>query len=215
MKFKDIYNPKQVYEGFFESYFIRPFIHQYFNFKGHESVNSCFKSLLAWVVITLGIVGIMLGQIGIIGPDGGIALAKTVCYIWLILSIIPLLALFSRTGQGAPEKPLKSKMLGVDTLLGVSCLLFFVLGLLMMVTTLDSGQLNPNASMTDVADTSSFEDDYIEEEPIFTYQDDIETASRETVDTLQDMNEVDLAAPEESFDPTLEQPSEIIPTDSI
>lgn len=211
MKFKEIYNPKHVYEGFFESYFIRPFVYLYFKFQGHESIGSCVRSLLAWLVITLGIVGIMMGQIGLIGPDGGIQLAKTVFWIWIILSICPMAALFSRTAQGSPERPIHARMLGIDTLLGVSCLLFFVLGLLMMVTTLDSGELNPNARVVDEADTSSMDDEYISEEPIFTYQDESAETPKEPVDTLTDMNEPDLMEAEESFDPTIQTPADIEP----
>lgn len=203
MKFKDIYNPREVYEGFFESYFIRPFFHHYADFSGMESVESLGKSLLAWLVITLGIAGIMLGQIGFIGPESGFSLFWIVIGVWGALSLIPLVALSVRATHGAPSKPIRGRMLGVDTLLGVSCLLFFLLGLLMMVTTMNSGELNPNARVYDEEDTVKTEEEYyIKEEPIFTYQDEAEAAS--VSDSMSDMTEPDLATQEESFDPTIE-----------
>lgn len=209
MNFKEIYNPRYVYEGFFETYFIRPFIHQYFQFQGREAVESCLKSVAAWIIITLGLVGIMLGQIGIIGPDGGIQLAKIIFWIWGGLSVIPFASLISRTVQGAPEHPLKSKILGIDTLLGASCVLFFVLGLMMMITTLDSGILNPNARVVEETDSIPFEEDYVKEEPIFTYQNDEATDQSEIIDSMTDINEPYLMEADESYDPTLEQPLDI------
>lgn len=232
MKIKDIYNPRQVYEGYFESYFIRPFFYEYLKFQGHESIGSCVKSFIAWVLITLGIVGIMLGQIGIIGPDGGVQAMQVVCWIWGLYSIVPLLALFSRTSQGAPSKPIKSKMLGIDTLLGVCCLLFFVLGLMMMETTMTKETLNPNAGATSDGDSTSFLDEVVEEEAIFSYEavdapgdaknnnkEENKTNNKENkpavvIDTMKDVTEPDLASPEESFDPTVEKPLEL-PNDSI
>lgn len=217
MKFKDIYNPRHVYEGFFETYFIRPFFHHYADFRGKEASRSCMMSILAWIVVTLGVAGIMMGQIGLIGPEVGITSTIIVCSIWVAASIVPLVALVARTTNGAPEKTLNPKMLGVDTLLGVSCLLFFILGLLMMVTTLNSGSLDPNANMTDEPDTTFIEEEYVTEEPIFTYQD--EAPSTEPTDSLADIEDLEdpnLVAPDESFDPSIETPvDEILPSDSI
>ena len=206
MHLNDLYNPKNVYEGFFETYFIRPFFHHYSDFKGKESVKSCVLSFLAWLVITLGIAGIMMGQVGIIGPESGLLATYWICGIWILASIVPLCALIARTLHGAPDHEHKFRMLGIDTLLGVSCLLFFVLGLLMMITTLDSGELNPNARMYDEPDTT-VEDVYVREEPIFTYQDET-PASVPEIDTLDDVTEADMVAPAESYDPQIEQPLE-------
>lgn len=207
MNFKDIYNPSKVYDGFFESYFIRPFVHQYFNFGGHESASSLFKSLLAWLILTLGIAGIMMGQIGLIGPETGKEMLGIVMCVWGALSVIPILALLSRAAHGAPKRPIKGRMLGVDTLLGVSCLLFFLLGLMMMITTLNSGSLNPNATMTNEEDTTTIEEEYVTEEPIFTYQDEAPAKTTHTVDSLSDLNDPDAVDPDESFDPDLAAPA--------
>ena len=209
MKFKEFYNPRHVYDGFFATYFIRPFFHHYADFRSRESGGACLRSLLAWLVVTLGIAGIMMGQVGLLGPEVGFTALTIVSIIWGAFSLTPLIALVARTTNGAPEKELHPRMLGVDTLLGVSCLLFFLLGLLMMTTTLNSGQLNPNAGMTDEPDTTRIEEEYIKEEPIFTYQDEMPAQTEEPVDTLSDMTEPDLADPDESFDPTLVTPEEI------
>ena len=202
MKLKEIYNPKPVYEGFFETYFIRPFFHHYADFAGKEAPSSCLRSLLAWLIVSLGIAGIMMGQIGLIGPEAGISATYIVCGIWIVASVIPLLAIIVRTSHGSPAKVPAPKMLGVDVLLGVSCLLFFVLGLLMMTTTLASGALNPNAGATDEPDSALIEEEHVTEEPIFTYQDEA-PATAET-DSLSDMTEPDLVDPDDSYDPTLD-----------
>ena len=212
MKFKEIYNPRHVYDGFFESYFIRPFFHHYTDFKGKESGRSCAMSLLAWLVVTLGIAGIMMGQVGLLGPEVGFMALWIAGSIWLAASVVPLMAILTRATHGTPEKPLKPRMLGVDTLLGVSCLLFFLLGMLMMVTTLSSGSLNPNAGYVPEADTAVIEQEYVKEEPIFTYQDEVSTEPE--VDSMSDMTEPDLVEPDESFDPTL-VPAEESPDDPV
>ena len=209
MKFKEFYNPRHVYDGFFETYFIRPFFHHYADFRGRESNRSCLMSLLAWLVVTVGISGLMLALVRLLGPEVGFSAIKISAIVWSVISLIPLISLLVRTANGAPEQERHPRMLGVDTLLTVSSILFFILGLLMMVTTLNSGHLNPNAGMTDEPDTATFEDEYIREEPIFTYQDEVPAQVEDTVDTLSDMTEPDLANPEESFDPTLSTPDEI------
>lgn len=213
MNLKEIYNPRKVYEGFFETYFIRPYFHHYADFAGSDAerrtpaVMTFLKSLAAWAVATLGIAGILMGLVGLLGPEVGFSALYIVGGIWLALSVTPLLALISRTfvRHTEPEHP-KSKMLGIDTMLGVSCLLFFLFGLLMMVTTLNSGGLNPNANMTDEPDTVVAEEEYIKEEPIFTYQDPAPVDSG--VDTMSDLTEPDAIDPDESFDPALATPAE-------
>lgn len=209
MKFKEFYNPRHVYDGFFETYFIRPFFHHFADFNGKESGPSCLKSLLAWIIVTLGITGIMMGQIGLLGPEVGSTALTTVAVLWGAFSLIPILALIVRASHGSPDKKLHPRVLGVDALLGVSCLLFCLLGLLMMITTLNSGQLNPNAGMTDELDTLRVEEVYVKEEPIFTYQDELPVQTEEQPDSLSDMNETDLADPDESFDPTLTDPRQV------
>lgn len=219
MKFKEFYNPRHVYDGFFETYFIRPFFHHFADFRGKETKKSCLRSLLAWLVVTIGLSGLMMGQVGLLGPEVGFSFISIGTTIWGAISFIPLIALAVRTANGTPEQELHPRMLGVDTLLTVSCILFFILGLLMMITTLNSGELNPNAGMTDEPDTTLTEEEYIKEEPIFTYQDEVPAEVDDSIiDTLSDMTEPDLVNPDESFDPALnntEEIEEIIEMDSI
>lgn len=208
MKFRDIYNPRHVYDGWFETYFIRPYFHHYADFRGRESRRSYGMSVLAWVFVTLGLSGILMGLVGLLGPEVGFAALTIAGGLWMVLSVVPLAALTVRAVHGAPEREAEPKLLGVDTLFGVSAVLFFLFGLLMMITTLNSGALNPNAGMTDEADTSAVELEEVTEEPIFTYQTEeaVDTAPAVVEDSLSDMTEPDLVEPEESFDPSLVPP---------
>ncbi|MDE6007126.1 MAG: hypothetical protein K2G67_06195 [Muribaculaceae bacterium] len=204
MNIRQFTNPRHTYDGYFETYFIRPYFDRYANFKAGESVKSCILSLVAWLIVTLGVVGILLGLIGLIGPEAGITTAITVGIIWGLLSIVPIVAVIMRVFNGKPEKDPTPHLLGVDTLLWVSCLLFFIFGLLMMVTTMHSETLDPNARYVPEADSAVSEDEYVVEEPIFTYQDEGTPSVTESEDTLSDVNEPDLASPEESYDPSIE-----------
>lgn len=215
MNIEKITNPRHTYDGYFETYFIRPFFHRYADFSGRESGRSFLLSLLAWVVVTLGITGIMLGQIGLIGPEAGVTSAIVVECLWGAFSLVPLAALVGRVSHGAPGEEPKPRMLGVDTLLGVSCLLFFIFGLLMMITTLDSENLDPNSRYVPEKDTAVVEDEYVVEEPIFTYQDEAQPENQEEPDSLSDVTEPDLASPEESFDPTIEQIRDPVLSDTL
>lgn len=204
MNFRQFTNPRHTYDGYFESYFIRPFFHRYADFKDGESAKSCILSALAWIIVSLGVAGILLGLIGLIGPEAGITTAITVGILWALFSILPLIALFVRAFNGKPYTEPKPRLLGVDTLLGVSCLLFFIFGLLMMITTLNSETLDPNARYVPEKDSVAVDEQYVVEEPIFTYQDEAVPVSAEEPDSLSDVDEPDLAPPEESYDPTIE-----------
>lgn len=209
-KLKRITHPRKVYEGWFEMYLIRPFVHHYCDFKGHESGRSMARSMLAWVAVTLGLAGILMGLVGLLGPEAGFSALWVIGLLWLGASLCPLAALLARGSAGAePDtngeaagNQRKYKALGIDLLLGVSCLLFFLLGLLMMVTTLNSGNLNPNATATDAPDTVEIEGEHVIEEPIFTYQEAAPNEETET-DSLQDLEDPDQLPPDQSFDPTL------------
>ena len=209
MKLKEFYNPRHVYDGWFETYFIRPYFHHYADFRGRESGRSCVMSLLSWLVVTLGLSGILMGLVGLLGPEVGYSALAVVGCLWGAVSLVPLASMLARSFNGSPERDPRPRLLGVDTLLGVSSLLFFVFGLLMMETTMNSGSLNPNAGMTDEEDTVVAEMEEVTEEPIFTYQDDVEAdTAMAAVDTLSDMTEPDLVEADESFDPTLKTPEE-------
>lgn len=206
MNFKEFYNPKHVYEGYFETYFIRPFFHRYVNFSGRESARSCLLSLASWMVVTLGIVGIMMGMVGLVGPEAGASALRTVCIAWGILSVVPIISLVIRTINGSPDKPDSPRLLGIDTMLAVSCILFFVTGILMMTTTLHSGVLNPNAGLVDDTINPILDEEKVIEEPIFTYQD--ENPTEVVEDTSVSQEDPDYVDPNESYDPTIETPDE-------
>lgn len=199
MKLKQLYNPKEINTGYFDAYFIRPFIRKYADFKGYESKESYLKSLLAWFVVSLGLVGLMLGQIGIIGPEGGVTTAVVVCVLWGVLSLVPLVSLTVRTLHGNPKQEIKGRMLGIDILQFAACILFFVLGLLMMITTFNSGELNPNARVYEEDTTRVEEKEYIKEEPIFTYETVEPEEENLPKDTLPLIQEEDY-----DFDPSIE-----------
>ena len=177
MNFKEFYNPKHVYEGYFETYFIRPFFHRYVNFSGRESARSCLLSLASWMVVTLG-----------------------------ILSVVPIISLVVRTINGSPDKPDSPRLLGIDTMLAVSCILFFVTGILMMTTTLHSGVLNPNAGLVDDTINPILDEEKVIEEPIFTYQD--ENPTEVVEDTSVSQDDPDYVDPNASYDPTIETPDD-------
>lgn len=208
MNIRQFTSPRHTYDGYFETYFIRPFFHRYADFKGKESGRDCALSLSAWLIVTLGVAGVLMGQIGLIGPEAGITTSIVAGSIWILISVVPLAALIARATHGAPAEELKPRLLGVDTLMGVSCILFFILGLLMMITTLNSEILNPNSRYVPEADTVKMEQDYVVEEPIFTYQDEAPEITEIEKDTLADIGEEDVVSPDESFDPTIETPAD-------
>lgn len=207
MKIKEFFNPKEVYDGYLDSYFIRPFFHHFADFKGRESATSCILSILVWLIATLGIIGIILGQIAFLGPELGFKILTCFCITWAVISIIPIVALVVRATNGQPAKPLRTRMLGVDSFLIICCLLFFVIGLLMMSTTVNSGLLHPDAGVYEEPDKSKINNDQVSEEPIFTYQEENTGPLDESPDSLSDMNETDIIDIEDSFDPTIESPT--------
>lgn len=213
MNFKEFTNPSHVYDGYFDTYFIRPFVHHYANFRGQESAWSCALALTSWIVISLGIAGILMGLVGILGPDVGFSAIWLVGGLWVAASVVPILSLLTRASHGAPKDERHPRFLGVDTLLLVSCILFFLFGLLMMLTTINSGSLDPNAGATTEEDTVSVQLEEVYEEPIFTYQDTREEEPVAEPDSLSDMTEPDLVDQDESFDPTLVTPDEELGTE--
>lgn len=218
MNFKSIYDPRHVYEGFFETYFIRPFFHHYADFRGHETWSSCGLSFLAWLIVSLGITGLMLGLVGLLGPAVGFTSLTVAGCVWGAFSLLPLSALVVRASASRPDTSgrgsHKHPLLGIDIMLGTICLLFFIFGLLMTVTTLHSETLTADPG-TDEEDTTRLELEEIVEEPIFTYQDEA-PADTVATDSLSDLEDPEAVAPDESFDPSLSGDEEAVEyTDSI
>lgn len=163
-------------KGYFERYFITPFFTGVF--KPDRKINaSDFKhSLWAWLIATVGIFGVLLGFVGLLGPEVGFLSLFIIGGIWLAWSGIGLYNLFKRktaAQNSIPNEPApKPTVLPIDKLLMTVCILFFVFGLLMMSTTLDSGELNLEPKETERdQENPILNSDRIEEEAIFTYQD--------------------------------------------
>lgn len=218
MNIKKIYNPQRVYEGWYESYLIQPWFRRYADFRDGESGRDCALSLLAWAIATLGLAGLLMGLVGLLGPEVGF-ICMTVCgCAWIAYSLIPFAALLARTFNGKDAEPRRPRFLGIDTLLTIVCGLFFIFGLLMMITTLNSENLHPDAGYEEIEETAIQQTDTVVEEPIFTYQD-TRPDTTAVVDTMSDLTDPDMVAPDESFDPTIatapESPTPEEPNDSI
>lgn len=214
MKIKQIYNPKKVYDGWFESYFIKPWIRHYADFVHGESAGDCLRSLLAWLVMTLGLAGLLMGLVGLMGPEVGFACLKWIGIAWLAASAIPFIALLARTFNGAEAQPRHPKFLGIDSLTVLSALLFFIFGVLLMYTTLHSETLHAPAGTPE--DDGAVPTDTVYEEALFTYQNPVIDTAATVTDTMTDLSDPDLVTPDESYDPTIEpDPSNPAPQDTV
>lgn len=170
------------------------------------------RTFMAWGVATLGITGVLLGQVGLLGPEVGFATLYTLGGVWLawsLLSICALLARFSKSGSEndhtGEEKP-SVVMLGIDKLLSTVCVLFFVLGLLMMITTLNSGELNMSTGSGEYdEDNPILNRDKVQEEAIFNYLNYDETSVAEK-DTATVVEDEDTASVAEIYDPAAVSP---------
>ena len=217
MKVKKIYTSKKVYEGWFEAYFIKPWIMRYADFRDGESERDCRFSLLAWLIVTMGIAGLLMGLVGLLGPEVGFTSMIVVGAIWVAASIIPFIALLTRTFNGHAATPRKPRMLGVDIMLIVSSLLFFLFGMLMMITTLNSEILRPDPG-TDEDEENTLPTDTVIEEAVFTYQTPVIDSAAPATDSLDISDDPYAESPDESFDPSLEpnaSPDDPVPNDSI
>lgn len=190
--------------GFFERYFIIPFFRQYSDFGGVTSGKDALVSVGAWLIVTAGVVGVLLGFVGLLGPEVGFMALSIVSVIWLLGSACPMAALICRVLKKGTSECHEIRFLGIDKLLSAICLLFLVFGMLMTTTTLNSGEINMNPRNGNSEDEENpiLMQDSIVEEPIFTYQDE---APKEPVkDTMTDLEEKDTISLSESFDPVVQ-----------
>ncbi len=212
-RIRNLYDPKVVYEDYFEAYFIRPFIHHYSDFSGREPAGGLWRSLVCWGIVTLGVAGVLTGLVGLLGPETGIPLLWIVGGFWILASLLPLAALISRgsrTHTPGAEAEGRPRFLGIDALLAGICILFFVFGVLMMVTTLRSETLNPNDNYDPEAEIEVQEEESVREEPIFTYQDEGPAMTVEEPIEPEEPTEEEGEELEDSFDPTLETEATVI-----
>lgn len=190
--------------GFFERYFISPFFRRIRDFSGEQSKRAAGYSALAWLTATAGIIGALLGLVGLLGPDVGFVCLAAVGGAWLCWSAVGFAAMLARLSRHAVDSDSKETpaMLGIDKLLSAICVLFLICGILMTVTTLNSGELNMTPrNGGDGSPNPILEQDSIWEEPIFTYQD--ETPKEPEMDTMTDLEEKDTVSLDESFDPEI------------
>lgn len=197
-----------IQEGFFEKYFITPFFRRIKDFSGPERKGAVKYTLLAWMIATVGITGLLLGLVGLLGPEVGFVCLGIFGAIWFCGSALGFAAMvrrISRSGEDAENsgEDAKPVWLLIDKLLAVVSVMFLILGILMTVTTLNSGDINVNhRGSGNPSSKGMIEDNRIEEEPIFTYQDDA-PATDPSEDELTELMDEDTVSLEESFDPTL------------
>ncbi len=191
--------------GFFERYFITPFFRKYADFSGSESDRNALVSLAAWLIVTSGVAGVLLGFIGLMGPETGFVCLAVIGGLWIIGSLCPLAALAARAFRGSAEdKNLTIRFLGIDKFLSVTCILFLILGILMTVTTLNSGEINPyHRGQGDRNHNPLLEQDEVVEEPIFNYQT-AEPAPVEEIEEPETDVPADTITLDDSFDPSIE-----------
>lgn len=217
-------------EGFFERYFIGAFYRQYSDFKGATSPRAALFCLLAWLTVTVGLAGVLVGLVGLLGPEVGFGTSIVVGALWIAGSVVPFAALASRvrnagaeagkrgddgeTDEGGSRKGDESApvFLFIDKAFFVVSGLFFLFGILMMTVTLNSGEINMNPRGSGNGEPNPILDrDSIVEEAIFTYQTDAsaeeETPAAEAVDSLADLVDRDTVSLSESFDPTINTPA--------
>lgn len=160
--------------GFYERYFITPFFRKFNDFKSAGAPGDRKRTLIAWLIATLGIGGLLIGLVGLLGPEVGFVTSEVLGAIWLAWSAYALCALFARTSKESDDNPGEKKgyvLLNIDKLLAVVCVLFFLFGILMMATTLNSEDLNMQPrNIGDQEENPILNQDKVEEEPIFNYQ---------------------------------------------
>ncbi len=199
------------HRGFYERYFITPFFRDFKNYKDRVDLKDMLRTLRAWGVATLGLVGLLLGQVGLLGPEVGFSTLYIIGGIWLLWSAVGLCALFSRYFKSSGDReaydtPKPVAVLGIDKLLAVVCVLFFIFGILMMATTLNSGELNMSTGTGEYdEDNPILNSDKVEEEAIFNYMNYDETPPV-TEDTVS-VEEEDTVSLQEIFDPAAVSPS--------
>lgn len=205
MKIKQIYNPQQVRQGWFESNFITPWFRRCVDFGGGCSKKSFGLALLAWLIASAGTAGVLMGLVGLLGPEVGFVALEWIGGLWLAYSLLPFAALLKRTFAGPEPDETREPvtgMLGIDWMLTAFAVLFFLFGLLMMTTTLNSETLHAPTGSDE--EESVIDRDTVVEEAIFTYQNPVVDTAAPAVDTLAVPEDPDMVSPDEGYDPTIE-----------
>lgn len=195
-------------ESCLDRYFITPFFRRYSDFNGSDGRRTMLLSLAAFAIVTCGIAGLLTGLVGILGVETGMVCLVVLGIAWIIGLMIPLAAVCVRGMREPAEAPAsdiarqrsKVRLVTIDIFVMTVCALFLIFGILNMVTTMNSEELNPERIVDDEPETVVT--DSVVDEPIFTYQQiDAPTES----DPLQGYEEeTDTVSVTDSFDPTIE-----------
>lgn len=189
--------------GFFERYFITPFFRKYTDFGGAVSDRDALISVAAWLIVTAGVAGVLLGLVGLLGPDTGFVCLGVIGGIWIVGSLCPLAALASRAFRRGETHPSHVRFLGIDKFLTAVCGIFLILGILMTVTTLNSGEINPyHRGQGDRKHNPLLDQEEVVEEPIFNYQTE-EPAPVEVIEEEEIEEPADTITLDDAFDPTI------------
>lgn len=199
-------------EGFFEKYFINPLIRDFKNKKEEFIPQQSMPFILtAWGLITIGLFGILIGQVGMLGPEVGFAMIYIIVPIWIIASILPLISVIKRARRDPEPKKLsaeeyyetiKKTMLPLDWILSGAALLFFIFGPIMMESTLRGRNLDILPRGNGDSGVSLLDTDSVYEEPIFNFQ--VGENEGEQVDTLGSLEDLDTVSFKDSYDPYVE-----------
>lgn len=173
-------------------------------------------SLAAFAIVTCGMAGLLTGLVGILGVETGMVCLIVLGVAWILGLMVPLAAVCTRGMREPVEDPVSEsaytpinsssrgrrgiKLVTIDIFVMAVCALFLLFGILNMITTLNSEDLN-NERYVEEEPEPEVRDTVIDE-PIFTYQQiDAPTES----DPLQGYEEeTDTVSVTESFDPTIE-----------
>lgn len=193
-----------VREGFYEKYFIDPFIRHYADFKTGMSRRDATSSLLAWLVVTAGVFGLLTGLVGLLGADVAFPCLWVIGGLWIAGSTVPLCGLAARSARGSAsneENPEKFRMLPVDVMLTVIFILFLILGIPMMTTTLRSENIYIDPNGKNYKSPTALPVDSVVEEAIFNYQQYDIADQEEAPDTLGSLSDLDTIIGREPAEP--------------
>lgn len=198
------------HRGFYERYFITPFFRKFYDFKSAETPLDRKRTLIAWLIATLGIGGVLIGLVGLLGPEVGFVTAEVIGAIWLAWSAFGICSLFARSAKGTEDNGADKKeyvLLNIDKLLSLICVLFFLFGILMMATTLNSEELNMKPRYPgSQEDNPILNQDKVEEVPIFSYEE-YGDLSEQTEEPAEETTEDTATSTSTDFDPAAMSPS--------
>lgn len=106
--------------SFFDAYFVKPYIRQYADFKGVTSRKSFWLSMLALIIVNIGVIGLGL----LLCAAASMLVATLLWGIWSLALVIPGIAIGCRRLRDAGKSPL-TYLLSLIPLVGPVILLVF------------------------------------------------------------------------------------------